>query len=131
MLLIRTYVAQSAVEGVGVFASEFIPAGRPIWRLEPDFDRLISDATYQAASPVQRDLFQRYAYPSPNWPGFIIYEVDNGRFMNHSDTPNTDFSDAIGIARVDILAGEEITCNYAEFFDGFELLPSAIVTKPD
>ncbi len=133
MLLVKTYVAQSAVEGVGLFAAEPIPAGTQIWRLEPAFDRLFSEEMYQAMPPVQRELVQRYGFPSPDLPGIFIYEVDNGRFMNHSDTPNTDFSEPIGVARVDIAAGEEMTCDYGNFFSGFELLPSIFVEarKPE
>jgi uncharacterized protein len=120
MLLIRTYVAQSAIEGVGVFAADLVPKGANIWRLDPDFDRVISTANYDAAPPQLRELLDRYAYPSPDRPGFLVYEVDNGRFMNHSDDPNTDFSQYGGAtATRDIAAGEEITCDYGEFFDGF------------
>lgn len=130
MLLVRTFIAKSALEGVGVFAAEAIPAGTRIWRLEPEFDRLIPEAQYHAAPPVLRDLLDRYAYPSPDRLGFIVYEVDNGRFMNHSDTPNTDFSEPSGgTARVDIAPGEELTCDYGEFYEKFELLPSAAVEE--
>ena len=41
MLLVNTFVGASPIEGVGVFASDPIPKGTLIWRLEPDFDRLI------------------------------------------------------------------------------------------
>jgi SET domain-containing protein len=44
--------------------------------------------------------------------------------MNHSDTPNTDFSAfGGGTACRDIAAGEELTCNYHQFYEGFELHP--------
>ena len=43
MMLIRTYVAASAIEGVGMFAAEPIARGASIWRLEPDFDRADPD----------------------------------------------------------------------------------------
>lgn len=126
MLLVRTYVAASAIEGVGVFAAEPIRAGTSIWRLEPGFDRLVAQADYEAAAPVLRELLDRYAYPSPDQPGFIVYEVDNGRFMNHAAEPNTDFSVPTGgTARRDIAAGEELTCDYGEFYGEFELLPAA------
>lgn len=126
MLLVRTYVAPSAIEGVGVFAAEPVPAGTAIWRLEPKLDRLIPAADYEAAGPVLRDLLDRYAYPSPDRPGFLVYEVDNGRFMNHADAPNADFSTpAGGTALRAIAAGEELTCDYGEFYTAFELLPAA------
>jgi len=123
MLLIRTYVAQSAIEGVGVFAAEPVRKGASIWRLDLDFDRLIPMEKYEAAPPHLRELLDRYAYPSPDKPGFMVYEVDNGRFMNHSERPNTDFSQYGGAtATRDIAAGEEITCDYGEFFEDFARL---------
>lgn len=124
MLLISTYVAASDIEGVGVFAAAPIGKGALIWRLNPDFDRLIPADTYDAMPETMKELIDRYAYPSPDKPGYLVYEVDNGRFMNHSDTPNTDFSEyGGGTATRDIAAGEELTCNYHEFYEGFELLP--------
>ena len=126
MLLVSTYVAASAVEGVGVFAAERIRKGALIWRLEPSFDRLIPVDKYESAPPYLKELLDRYAYPSPDKPGFIVYEVDNGRFMNHSETPNTDFSDSGGATALrDIEPGEELTCNYGDFFKDYELLPNA------
>lgn len=125
MLLVNTYVGASAIEGIGVFAAEPIAKGTLIWKLEPDFDRLIPVETYEATPPYLKAFLDRYAYPSPDQPGFIVYEVDNGRFMNHSETPNTDFSDSGGATTIrDIAAGEEITCNYGDFYGDFELLPS-------
>lgn len=125
MLLVNTFVAASAIEGVGVFAAEPIAKGTLIWRLEPDFDRLIPLEKYEQAEPDFKAFLDRYAYPSPDRPGYIVYEVDNGRFMNHSENPNTDFSDAGGATTIrDIAAGEEITCNYADFYGAFELMPT-------
>lgn len=126
MLLVRTYVAQSAIEGVGVFAAEPIARGTPVWRLEPTLDRLIPIETYRSAPPVLKEFLDRYAYPSADRPGHIVYDFDNGRFMNHSATPNTDFSAPVGgVASRDIAAGEEMTCDYGEFYGAFELLPPA------
>ena len=49
-----------------------------------------------------------------------IVDCDDGKFMNHSEQPNTDFRvfDQ-GFALTDIAVGEEITCNYYEFDPGF------------
>ena len=126
MLLVSTYVAASEIEGVGVFAAAPIRKGAPIWRLDTDFDRLIPADAYDSMPETMKELIDRYAYPSPDKPGYLVYEVDNGRFMNHSDTPNTDFSGyGGGTASRDIAAGEEITCNYSEFYGEFELMPTA------
>lgn len=126
MLLVSTYVAASEIEGVGVFAAKPIRKGVLIWRLHPEFDHLIPSEAYDALPEIMKELLDRYAYPSPDRPGFLVYEVDNGRFMNHSDAPNTDFSShGGGWAIRDIAAGEELTCNYYEFYEGFELRPQA------
>jgi SET domain-containing protein len=44
--------------------------------------------------------------------------------MNHSGSPNTDFTKPdMAWAIRDIAEGEEITCNYAEFDPSFTMLP--------
>ncbi len=124
MFIISTFIAKSAIEGVGVFTAENVKKGQVISKFEPGFDRLVPTADYLAAPPHLKALLDRYAFPHPERPDFIIYEVDNSRFMNHAETPNTDYSDfAAGRALCDIAAGEELTCNYNSFFAGYELLP--------
>lgn len=127
MLLIDTYVGPSPIEGVGVFAAEPIKAGQIIYRFEPEFDRLISPPEFdQLPEPIRR-FVDRYTYPHPAQPGVLVLDADNGRHMNHSESPNTDFRDAIiGRAIRDIAPGEEITCNYAEFEPGFVMLASMV-----
>jgi len=121
MLLVETYVAASGIEGVGVFAATPIKKGTLIWQLAPEFDRLIPADTYGDLPEALQRLLDRYAYPSPDRPGYLVYEVDNGRFMNHADKPNTDFSKhGGGWAARDIAAGEELTCDYAEFLHDFD-----------
>ena len=120
MLVVKTYIAASAIEGVGVFAAEPIANGAVIWRSDPTFDMLIPIATYRSALAHVKHLLERYAYPSPDRPGFLVYETDNGRFMNHSPTPNTDFSGfGCGTAKTEIAVDEELTCDYDQFYEGF------------
>lgn len=124
MLLIPTFIAPSKIEGVGVFAEQAIPAGTAIWRLDPDLDRLIDSNSLSKLSPHFQKFAERYGYPYPHDPSQLIVELDNGRFMNHSDEPNTVFTDPdAGFTTRDIAAGEEILCNYAEFDPSFEILP--------
>ena len=124
MLLVPTYVAPSAIEGVGVFAAEPIPAGSLIWKLDPAFDRLVGRDCVDGLEPAMRTFIERYAYPLMADPRLLVVELDNGRFMNHSHAPNTRFDDPdAGYAIVDIAQGEEILCDYGEFDPGFEMLP--------
>lgn len=125
MMLVPTYVASSDIEGVGVFADEPIKKGALIWRYDSGFDRLVPSSWLQDQTAMMRDFLRKYAYPAHDQPDMLVIEIDNGRFMNHSQAPNTDFTRIVeGYARRDIAAGEELMCNYAEFDPGFELLPS-------
>jgi uncharacterized protein len=124
VLQVNTSIAASNIEGVGVFAAEPIRKGTLIWRFDERFDLTVPLGEYQGYPRFLKQLFERYAYPSPDRPGFLIYEVDNGRFMNHDPRPNTDFSGKDGWAISDIAVGEEITCDYAEFYENFEAVLS-------
>ena len=123
MLTVSTYVAPSAIEGLGVFAGEFIERGRLMWSLNPKFDIFIYGEEIEGLTPHMQDFIARYSYPHLEMPGVAVVDSDNGRIMNHTLTPNTDFRifDK-GYALVDIAQGDEITCNYHEFdptFAGF------------
>jgi uncharacterized protein len=127
MMLVPTYVAPSPIEGVGVFAAEPIPSGTLIWQLAPGLDRLIRKNEILSLPPLFQQFVERYSYPYPHDPEQLIVELDNGRFMNHSDAPNTIFSDPdAGYTIRDIAAGEELLCNYAEFDPTFEILPGRL-----
>lgn len=125
MMLVPTYIAASAVEGVGVFAAASVEKGALIWKYDPSFDRLVPANWLENAAAPMQEFLRKYAYPSPDDASQLVIEIDNGRFMNHEDAPNTDFRKIVeGYALRDIKAGEELTCNYNEFDPGFELLPS-------
>ena len=127
MMLVSTYVAPSDVEGVGVFAADAIKKGTLIWKYDPSFDRLVPAAWLTEASPIMQEFLIKYAYPAHDAPGQLVIEIDNGRFMNHSERPNTDFRKIVeGYALRNIAAGEELICNYAEFDPSFQLLPSVV-----
>jgi hypothetical protein len=127
MLLVKTYVAPSGIEGVGVFAGEPIAKGQSIWRFDPRFDRTLTIEELELLPEGVRAFLEKYSYPHHAEEGVVILELDNGRFMNHSTEPNTDFSQMdFGYALRDIKAGEELTCDYVEFDPTFALLPSDV-----
>lgn len=116
MLTVSTYVAPSAIDGLGVFAGEFIERGRLLWSLNPKFDIFINHGELDGLPPHVRHFISRYSYPHMEMSGVVIVDSDNGRFMNHCLAPNTDFRIFdVGYALADIAQGDEITCNYHEF----------------
>lgn len=120
MLMVSTYLAPSAIEGLGVFAAERIERGQLVWSLNPKFDIFIQVSEIESYPLHMQDYIARYTYPHLEMPGVMILDSDNGKFMNHSLRPNTDFRifDK-GYALVDIAQGEELTCNYHEFDPSF------------
>jgi SET domain-containing protein len=131
MLLISTYVGPSAIEGLGVFADEFVPKGTLIWLYNPKFDILIGDTDLGVLPPHMQNYIARYSYPHLERPGFRVIDVDNGKYMNHSLTPNTDFRlfDR-GFALTDLARGDEITTNYHEFDPDFVDFVIAAAAEP-
>ncbi len=119
MMTVRCYLAPSSIEGLGVHSHEPITKGQVIWRFDPRFDRLIPIGDVAAAPEHVQVFIDRYTYDHPDYPGFLVLDADEGRFMNHSDAPNTDFRDPnFGVALRDIAPGEELTCDYACFTVG-------------
>jgi uncharacterized protein len=116
MMLVQTFLSSSDIEGIGIFAAEPIKAGTQIWRTDPKFDVHFSQDEVDQLPAHMQEFITRYSYPHMMLPGILVLESDNGRFMNHNENPNTDFTRCeIGYAIQDIAAGEEITCNYYEF----------------
>jgi uncharacterized protein len=116
MMIVPTIVRPSSIEGLGVFATTFIPAGAEIWKLDERFDLLFTARELHTLPELAQGYISRYGYPHMTKDGLIVLEMDNGRFMNHTSNPNTDFTRPdVGFAIVDIREGEEITCNYYEF----------------
>lgn len=119
MMMIRCYLAPSAIEGLGVFAAETIRRGTVAWRFDPSFDQVFSKDILAAQPPHVQEFLERYSYMHHQDPDLLVLDADEGRFMNHSDEPNLDFSaPLVGVALRDIAVGEELTCDYALFTAG-------------
>ena len=119
MMLVRTRVAPSAIHGLGLFAVEFVPRGTSIWRFEPGFDREFAPVQF-AALPAEAQAHLRWFAYADRESGAWVLSGDHACFMNHSADPNTGArADAtppiVTVARRDIGAGEELTCNYWDF----------------
>lgn len=126
MMFVKCHLARSSIDGLGVFASEPIACGSLVWRFDRNFDILVPKAVLAAAPPATRAFWERFAYQIAQYPDHMALDGDDGRFMNHAEAPNLDFSRP-GQARAlrDIPPGEELTCDYAHLAsEDFELRPT-------
>ncbi|MGE3309075.1 MAG: SET domain-containing protein [Limisphaerales bacterium] len=123
MLLIEARCDRSPIHGLGLFAVARVPAGTPVWRFEPGFDRAFTrEQVDRLPDPARRHLFH-FGFLDAS-AGAWVLNGDLSIFMNHSGTPTTGAPAATGPAREtlalrDLEAGDEITCDYSAF-DGSE-----------
>lgn len=124
MLLVKTKLGISKIPnaGIGLFADDYIKKGTIVWKLNTQFDRLISMSEFYNLDEITQKFISTYGYTRKDYP-FIIFCFDNARFINHSFdgnlTPSTEvFGNMhISIASKDIYQEEELTENYAVFDD--------------
>ena len=118
--MVKTRLGPSPIAGIGLFADEDIEAGTVTWRFMPGFDQLFTDEDLARLPEPVRAQFLTYTYLH-DATGKHVYCIDNARFMNHADAPNTAGVHDAGaiegydIALCDIAKGEELTCDYHAF----------------
>jgi len=120
-------VERSKVAGVAVVADEVIPAGT-IWWERTDFNCLkITRAQYQT---LYNSTVEGSEYSEKLWNGIFIYSyyvkaedciflvLDDGRFVNHSDDPNSRMIEGrYSITLRDVYPGEELFESYNQYDD--------------
>lgn len=119
MFLIRTSVGASRIHGLGVMAEEAVATGQPIWRFEPGIDLVIPVARVQALPEAFRTYLDTYGYHSPEFPDSFVLSCDHAKFLNHAEDPNTAIRGRTTVAARAIAAGQEITCDYRLFVEGW------------
>lgn len=114
MLRVPTYVAPSAIAGVGLFAATDLPAGAVIWEFTDGIDWKISPEELSRFPDPFQEKLRHYLYLEES--GLYVLCGDNAKYMNHSEDPNCDDAGSeYTIARRPIAAGEELTCDYRLF----------------
>jgi uncharacterized protein len=109
MLHPNILVGKSGIDGLGLFAEQLISKGERIWQLEPNSEFLTLTAAKRLPRKMWNQIYQC---------GIDTYVIltDSSQYMNHSCNPNTWANgDRAFDARMDILAGEEVTCDYGTF----------------
>lgn len=119
MILVKTRVGKSDIEGLGMIADEFIPKGTKIWEFVEGLDISLDQTAYSKLPKLAQDYFKHYGYLDRETKSWML-GFDNDRFWNHSDLPNTVDKGDIVIAKSDIQPGQEITCDYRTFADDWQ-----------
>jgi SET domain-containing protein len=120
---VKTYLAPSKINGVGLFANQDIAKGQPTWELNPDFDRVWTEEQWHRLPAALREEIEKWVYVSVATNEYILCS-DNARFYNHSDDPNVgEDGNYIERALRDIAKGEEILTDYRSFCKDFEPFP--------
>ena len=106
MLVIKTEVKPSKIHGLGLFTLEDLKKGQALWKKHPVIDMAIAVRVIESLPELTREMMYRYTWRDK--AGNFLISLDNDKFMNHAENPNTDGDNAIR----DIEAGEELTSNY-------------------
>ena len=119
-------VRPSKVHGLGVFAVKGIPAGTRWWSTDlsetitiprAQFALLVQSASSPATDAMMAGI-QTYSIYLENFDVLVLIP-DNGRYVNHSDAPNSaggvDGQILHSVALRDIASGEEITEDYSTY----------------
>lgn len=120
MLLVKTKIGPSKINGIGLFADEFIKKGTPIWRFTPGLDIKLTEKELARLPAIAQNCIQHYCYHSVVDDTYVL-PFDDSRFFNHSKKSNTTSIDVaedpegLEIASRDIQPGEELLCDCREF----------------
>ncbi len=111
MLVIKTRLREIKGKGIGLVADQEIAQGESTWT----FNSVIDIRIPKNAVPIHaKNFLDTYSVDQGTDTLFLC--IDNARFTNHSDNPNTRSLgiDKDNVATRDIHVGEEITIDYNE-----------------
>lgn len=119
MLLVKTYIDKSTIQGIGLFANQFILKGTIIWKFNPIVDKIVTENEINKLRQIlDPDIFKEFRTPISRLEKdiYVIYG-DNTKFTNHSFNNNIiSGDDLFTIAKRDIQIGEELTENYLDIY---------------
>ena len=120
MLLVKTRLGQSRIQGIGLFADQDIKKGDPVWKFTNGFDLSKTEEELNQLSESAKEQYRQYDYFNPRSKKHVLC-FDNARFVNHSAAPNLvsthsyDDEKDIVIAARKIVKGEELTMDYRKY----------------
>ena len=92
MFLIDTYLDKSEIHGVGVFSKENIKKGRKIQEERPNFQKEFDKNNLPSMPLSFANFLETHSYQKYLHPDILILQLDNSKYVNHSDNPNLDDS---------------------------------------
>jgi D-alanine-D-alanine ligase len=113
------YAVKSSRDGFAMFAARDLPKGAIVFEGEGRPQRIVTRSHVERTWPAaDRDVFYRYAYPISS-EVFVLWDTEPTGWapQNHSCDANTEFVGLNLVARRDIRGGEELTVDYATFYD--------------
>ena len=117
MIIVKTKVLPSVINNLGLFADEDIEIGTVIWNYHPSTCIVIQPEQMQVLSQSYPDNFISSInhFGCPYNDGCLVH-LDNMRYINHSETPNTiSLDNDTMIASRKIYCGEELFENYRQY----------------
>lgn len=125
MLLVKTFVQQSIIAGLGLFADEDIKKDQVVWHYDPQTSMALTQDDFSLIEKTQSKekicYYLKYGCYIEHLDSIAVC-LDNGRFVNHSENPNLgpleeddETSWQYSIALRDIKKGEELTENYCDY----------------
>lgn len=123
MLVVKTKVKPSSIDGLGLYAEEEIRYGEIVEIVETDFSyKVFTQEQVDKFDELKRQYEHDYTFKIGN---NYYATIDLAKFMNHSDTPNLFWRETIDEARPnvigyffavnDIKVGDELTVDYNMF----------------
>jgi uncharacterized protein len=98
--------------GDGMFATGPIPRGTIVWT-QDCLDQVFSPEAFDALPPALHEAVDRYAHLDAERNRILCW--DEGRYINHDCNPSLrGVGPWFQVARRDLVAGDQLTCDYAE-----------------
>lgn len=115
----RYHVKSSTIQGLGLFASEFLPKGTIWWRATPNELIFIKKEQYEALRALSNGQsaflidIERYGYYIRALDS-LAYICTDARYLNHSSDPNSAPTEdrLASVTLRDVACGEELLEDY-------------------
>ena len=115
MFHVKTHLAESELQGIGLFSGEQIKKGTSIYSHNSELDINLSKEKFESLDSSDKKFIMHYGYFNIKTDKWHL-SWDNIRFCNHSYKPNMQETGNKICAIRDIQKGEELTQNY-EYFE--------------